>query len=281
VLGSAEHLISLGSNLFKIVFTNGNDDVELTFKVHSTSIAKKWFAELSKNYSIFENDRFTNWGNASSIDQLNQLIDVINSYEFIIDKKLTDNFNQDDLNYLHTFFESFRGEIDQKTKWFNQAPISIQQSLEKFNILIHELEANLRTTNHPTCVVTFNDRPKLELTDQDLNHFTFRWISGTVYINYCHVGKTVLDVFKDKDRLVKAVRPQTHYSADFMIKFGPSTPLFLYFFRKLIIKVWLKFQSFKFKNPNIGMIPVATLIGEFDFKKMKNYKQVKKVICLK
>jgi hypothetical protein len=267
--------------MFKVIFTNGVDDVELTFKVHNTVIAKKWFSQLSKNYNIFENDRFTNWSNTSSIDQLNQLIDIINSYQFIIDKKLTDNFNQADLNYLHTFFENLRGEVDQKTEWFVQSPANIQIALEQFNILIHQLESNLRTTNHPTCVVTFRERPKLELDTQDNNHFTFRWVTGTVYINYCHVGKTILDVYKDKDHLVKAVRPQTHYSADFMIKFGPTTPFLLYLVRKILITVWLKFQPFKFKNPNIGMIPVATLVGDFDFKKMKNYKQVKQVICLK
>lgn len=267
--------------MFKIIFTNDIDDVELAFKVHDTVIAKKWFAELSKNYNLFENNRFTNWGNASSVDQLNQLIDIINSYQFIIDKKLKDNFNQADFNYFHTFFENLRGEVDQKTEWFIQAPTDVQASLEQFNILIHQLEANLRTTDHPTCVVTFKNRPKLELDSQDTKHFTFRWITGTVYINYCHVGKTVLDVFKDKDHLAKAVRPQTHYSADFMIKFGPTIPFFLYFFRKLLIKVWLKFQPFKFKNPNIGMIPVATLVGAFDFEKMKHYKKVKQVICLR
>lgn len=267
--------------MFKIIFTNGIDDIELIFQVHNTIVAKKWFAELCKNYDIFESDRFTNWGNASSVGQLNHLIDTINSYQYVIDKKLSNEFNQNDLNYLHRFFEYFRGEIDQQTIWFSQAPTSVQAAFEKFNILIHELEANLKTTNHPTCVVTFKDRPKLELDSQDNDHFTFRWVQGTVYINYCHVGKTILDIFKDKDHFAKAIRPQTHYSADFMLKCGPTTPLILFFLRHLIIKVWLKFQPFYFENPNIGMIPVAALVGSFDIGKMQHYKKVKQIICLR
>ena len=117
----------------------------------------------------------------------------------------------------------------------------------------------------------------IELSDKDIKHFTFRWISGTVYINYCHVGKTVLDVFKDHDKIAKAVRPQTHYSADFMIKFGPSVPYLLYCLKKILITIWLKFQPFKFKNPNLGMIPVADLVGTFDYAKLKDFKKVKGV----
>lgn len=267
--------------MFKIIFTNDIDDVELTFAVNNTIPAKKWFEELSKNYNIYENARFTNWSNDSSVDRINQVIDTINSYQYVIDKKLSAGFKQEDLNYLHTFFENLRGEVDQKTQWFSQAPVNIQHSVEQFNILIHEFEANLRTSNHPTCVVTFKDRPKLELDSHDNDHFTFRWVRGTVYINYCHVGKTILDVFKDKDHFAKAIRPQTHYSADFMIKFGPTTPFFLHLLRKLLILVWYQFQPFRFKNPNIGMIPVAKLVGTFDFDKMKHFKKVKQVICLK
>ena len=46
--------------MFKIILTNNKEDIALTFKVRETPIAKKWFAELCKNYSIYENDRFSN-----------------------------------------------------------------------------------------------------------------------------------------------------------------------------------------------------------------------------
>jgi virulence-associated protein VapD len=267
--------------MFKVILTNGIEDVDLVFEVHKSNIAKKWFEELSKNYEIYESERFSNWGSSDTIYELNKRIDIINNYDNLIDVKVSSNITQTDLNYLHTFFENLRGEINQRTEWFQRAPENVKCALQEFNILIHSLEAELRTTNQPTCVVTFKNRPMLELTKDDMKQFTFRWITGTVYINYCHVGKTVLDVFKDNDTVSKAVRPQTHYSADFMIKFGPTSPYFFYLLRKTVISTWLKFQPFKFKNPNMGMIPVAKLVGDFNLEKLKEFKKIKTIICLK
>ena len=114
-----------------------------------------------------------------------------------------------------------------------------------------------------------------------MKHFTFQWTHGTVYINYCQVGKTVLDIFKDKDGVAKGIRPQEFYSADFMVKFGPTIPYPMYLLRKIYINLWIKLQSFKFKNLNLGMIPVADLIEDIDITHLKKYNEVKGVQCIK
>lgn len=268
--------------MFKVILTNGREDAALTFKVRDTPIAKKWFNELCKNYPIHEADRFSNWGLENSlVDHLNEQIDIINSYENIIDLKASANTTQKDLNYLHKFFEDLRGEITVRTPWYDRAPNNVRIALEQFNILIHHLEEQLRSPSYPTLVVTFKERPRFELSEEDVNHFTFNWGKGTVYINYCHVGKPILDVFKDRDKIAKGIRPQTHYSADFMIKFGPKTKYYIFLARKLIIKIWLRFQKFKFKHPNIGYIPVADIVGEFDINKYRKFNKVKKIECIK
>ena len=124
--------------MFKIVLTNNIEDTELTFNVRETPIAKKWFAELCKNYSIYENDRFSNWGsNRELINDINKQIDIINQYQHIIDQKASVTTTQDQLNYLHKFFEDLRGEIITGTAWFHNAPVEVQIALEKFNIRIH------------------------------------------------------------------------------------------------------------------------------------------------
>jgi virulence-associated protein VapD len=268
--------------MFKIVLTNNIEDAELTFKVRETAIAQKWFSELCKNYSIYEDDRFSNWhAGHQLIDELNQQIDIINRYENIIDRTASGTTTQDDLNYLHKFFEDLRGEVIQGTPWFHKAPDNVKIALERLNILIHLFEEQLRSPNYPTLVVTFNERERHLLTEDDMKHFTFHWKKGTVYINYCHVGKPILDVFKDQDKITEGVRPQTHYSADFMIKFGPSTNYCLFMLRKLIINVWLRFQKFKFKNPNIGYIPVADIVSDFNIEDYRKFNKVKNVLCLK
>ena len=267
--------------MFKLILTNGVDDYEITFKVRDTNIAKKWYSELSKNYPLYETERFTNWGESEIISKLNEHIQIINEYDNLIEKNLSNTPTQQELNWLHKHFEDLRGEIKTGTKWFHDAPKEIQESVEKFNILIHQLEANIRTKNHPTVVVTFKNRPILDLAIDDFKYFTYRWKKGTVYINYCQNGKTVLDVFKDNDKLTQGVRPQIYYSADFMVKFGPTIPYTLYLFRKICISAWYQFQRFNFKHPNIGMIPVADLAQDIDIDTMINFNKVKDIVCLK
>jgi hypothetical protein len=186
------------------------------------------------------------------------------------------------LNYLHKFFEDLRGDILAGTYWFNTAPDEIKQAVEQFNILIHKLESEIRTQEkHPTLVVTFKDSVRIELTDQDCDYFTYQWTQGTVYINYCQVGKTIIDAFKDNDNLTESIRPQTHYSADFMIKFGPSTPRWLYYIRQIFLKCWITKKKLPFKNLNLGMIPVADLATSVDSNVLRKFDKVKKIICIK
>lgn len=269
--------------MFNLILTNGTEDLVIPFRIRDTKIAKKWFNELSKNYSLYETERFTNWGTGNVIEKLNKCIDLINNYDNIIDRYINkDSKNiQQDLNYLHKFFEDLRGDVNIETDWFRKSPEYIKKAVEEFNILIHQLEAELRTSNHPTVVVTFENRPKFNLEKDDLKHFTFKWKSGTVYINYCQVGKTVLDVFKDKDHIAEGIRPQEYYSADFMVKFGPSTLYYLYILKKIYLKSWLKKQTFKFENPNLGMIPVADLSKNIDREYLKKFNKVKGIECLK
>lgn len=268
--------------MFKITLTDGVSDTELSFKVRETPIAKKWFKELSNNYPIFEDDRFSNWhGNTNLVKKLNEQIDIINAYDNIIDLRASEDITQKDLNYLHKFFEDLRGEVITGTSWYHAAPEQVKIALSQYNVLIHQLEEYIRSPEYPSLVVTFNDRPRFELTDDDIQHFTFCWQKGTVYISYCHVGKPILDVFKDRDYIAEGVRPQTHYSADFIIKFGPSSKYYIYLLRKLLINIWLPLQRFKFKNPNLGEIPVADIIGDFNINNYRKFNRVKKVECIK
>jgi hypothetical protein len=268
--------------MFELILTNGKEDLTLPFTVRSTDIAKKWFLELKKDYPLYETTRFSDWGDYKVIDEINQCIDIINQYDFVIDEKVSITSDQHTLNYLHKFFEDLRGEITIGTDWFNSAPTVVKESVERFNVLIHRLEAEIRTKGkHPTVVVTFKDSTRFELTDNDCQHFTYRWSSRTVYINYCQVGKTVLDVFKDRDEVAEAIRPQTHYSADFMIKFGPTVPYWIYYFRSILLKIWLRKKHFSFKNLNLGMIPVADLAITIDNSALLKFNKVKEIKCIK
>lgn len=268
--------------MFNLILTNGVEDLTLQFKVYDTEIAKKWFTELQKVNHIYEDDRFTDWGSSNVVEKLNECIRVINNYQYIIDKTATKDITQKELNYLHKFFEDLRGEVTVGTDWFHSAPSEVQHAVESFNIHIHHLENEIRSNNkYPALVVTFSDSSRYELSDEDCKHFTYKWKSGEVYINYCHVGKTILDVYKDNDNITEAIRPQTHYSADFMVKFGPSTNNIVHKLRTALIKAWLLKKKFTFKNLNIGMIPVAELITETTKEELFKFNKVKKVECIR
>jgi len=266
--------------MFKIILTNGNKDIELYFKLRNTEIARKWFDELQKNYEIFEDDRFASWHEENLVEEFNRNADIICCYDPVITSRLNSKSSQKKLNYMHKYFEDLRGEVDKGTDWFNNAPVEVQQALNNINIIIHKLESQINDKKQPTLTVTFKNRPRIPLTENDMNFFTCKWTKGTVYIDYCHVGKTVLDVFKDKDPNCHAIRPQTHYSADFVVKFGRGIPLFLFYIRKLVINCWLKTQNFNFDNINLGLIPVADIIQEVPFSELKKFNRVKSVTCI-
>jgi hypothetical protein len=267
--------------MFNVVLANGLEELALTFKVRNTSIAERWFNELSQNYEILEDHRLSNWGEHNYIDDLNYHIGIINQYDNIINCTVSPSSTQKEFNYLHTFFENLRGEVVTGTPWYNSAPEHVKNSVCEFNVLIHKLESFVRTqTKHPTIVVTFKNRPRFELNQSDIDYFTCKWQRGAVYINYCQVGKTVLDVFKDNDD-VGTVRPQTHYSADFMIKFGASTPLIYHLARMTLLQSWIKTRKFNFTNLNLGMIPVADLLTPINNDTLLKFNKVKEVRCLK
>ena len=272
-------------HMFELVLGNEQSKKSLFFKILETDIAQLWATEIKKEYLLYENDRFTQWPGSNKDEtyyqsSLKHHIDIINSYDKIID---LEKYNQQTfLNILHKHFEDLRGHVVYGTDWYATAPVNVQQSVDKLNVLIHEYENYLNEKDsiylNPTIVCTFKDRPTYNLKNEHYKYFTHKWEFGTVYINYCEVGKPLLDVFKDNDENVgkDAIRPQSTYSADFMVKFGIDVP------DQFVIdkenKFWLWTNS---KNINVnpskaalGMIPVAKIVEKIDINKLKDFNKV-------
>ncbi len=95
-------------------------------------------------------------------------------------------------------------------------------SLAELNLAVHRCESVLRD-NWPRLVCTWFGMPKTHRLDPDLQQ---RWGTsqitfGTVYLNYCEIGKTVEDLELDNDNYIgkDAFKPFSHYSADFNVQF--------------------------------------------------------------
>lgn len=273
---------------FEITIGNNKEKSIIEFAILQTDIAQRWADEIAKNYPLYETDRFTNWPNSIKSKKyyeyyLKYHMDVIDKYGYKIDYDKVDF--QDALNIMHKHFEHLRGHVDRPSFWYQTAPQEVKNSVDKFNILIHEyenfLEEEKQDFKNPTIVCTFMDRPKYNLLKEDYKYFTHSWEYGTVYINYCEVGKPLLDVFKDKDDHAEAIFPQSTYSADFMIKFGPSVPKDFVTKKQEEFDVWYAAQDYNFDNLSLGLIPVAQLKTNVNIKDLQGYNRVYDVKCKK
>jgi len=142
--------------------------------------------------------------------------------------------SQEQLNGLHKRFEVLRGSIEAPAPFFACAPPPVQEALQDFNLHIHRLEDLHRQAERlamgkrptPRIVVAFDPRrPRTPLSDGEMRHFTVRMEFGAVYLNYCVVGKHLMELFQDDDEDEcgdENVRPQRTMSADAQCYFGPS-----------------------------------------------------------
>lgn len=210
------------------------DTVTLTYRLRDHSVTRKWIDRIQLAQSLYAIDspgRFYGFGSIDNqikyaLEQMNSCINIINSYQPIINRRLVDVNDQDTLNYLHNIFECYHGLLDQQnTDYWNNASANVRAALADLNILVHRCESVARGAN-PRHVVTWYGLPKTEqLTIDDYKLFDSNIKFGTVYLNYVEIGKTLDDLAVDNDQYIgdDAFRPFRHYSADFNIRFYNRT----------------------------------------------------------
>jgi len=203
-------------------------DLTLEFKIRSTPVAELWVERMLArgHYTLDHPDRFYGFGTpaqeqARAVEYIQRCIDTINTYDPIIQRPF--EYTQDCLNYLHNIFEQHHGLLDQQhNDYWSRAPELVRRALADLNLAVHRCESVASGTN-PRFVCTWYGMPKthqlaLHLQEQ----YTDSQIKfGTVYLNYCEIGKTAEDLAQDNDKYIgdDAFRPFDHYSADFNIQF--------------------------------------------------------------
>jgi hypothetical protein len=203
-------------------------DFELRFRILKNPIAELWVERmlLRTAWPMDHPDRFYGFGSQSQEQQRGQemiqrCIDTINAHEPIIDRPF--EYTQDCLNYLHNIFERYHGLLDQQnTDYWHSAPVVVRQALSELNLAVHRCENAMRKI-YPRLVCTWFGMPKTHRLDPNLQQVcgTSEIKFGTVYLNYCEIGKTVEDLEADNDQYIgdDAFRPFSHYSADFNVQF--------------------------------------------------------------
>jgi hypothetical protein len=210
----------------KVILTLANniDTYDLVLDVLDTPIAKKWYTEISKNYEFFETHRFTGFPNSPTLkdysDKINECIDIINNYQTdTIPLRAEEHMSDELTNNLHKYFEVLHGGVLSNSDFLTNAPKSVQWALFQFNVNIHAYEKAHLSLPMITC--TFNG-PRVPLDDEDYDHFTHILQYGHVYINYCEVGKHLLELYEDHDDICgeENIRPLKYYKADFKLRLG-------------------------------------------------------------
>lgn len=267
---------------------NLEDAVQIDYKLRNTPVTAKWVervcAAKEQGYQIDDPARFYGFGTLQDqqikvLTEINDLIKILNQW-IKIDIRLDFVDEQDKLNQLHHIFEIEHGLLDEKN------PVTdLKQNLCKLNLLVHRCESVARGAR-PRHVVTYFGLPKTQtLHNEDYKYFESKVTSGTVYINYAEIGKTLTDLMLDNDSYIKpeAFQPFRHYSADFVVRFWNADNIDLkdnlhrYYMLKQDYFESLGY-SWKQLSQSIGSIPVADLDFEGDILKQLESRQFVKAV---
>jgi len=205
-----------------------NGDLPLTFRLRSTELAQLWTERMQHRtvWPLDHPNRFYNFGTPAqerqrAVTDIQRCIEIINSHQVIINRPF--EYTQDCLNYLHNIFERYHGLLDQQTSpYWRSAPEPVRQALAELNLAVHRCES-VSAGAQPRFVCTWFGMPKTHTLSeaQQLLHGERKIEFGTVYLNYCEIGKTAEDLTNDNDIYIgdDAFRPFSHYSADFNVQF--------------------------------------------------------------
>jgi hypothetical protein len=211
-----------------VIVLGQTDPITLEFQIRDTELASLWVDRMHArgSYPLDHPDRFYGFDSAKqeqdrAVQLIQQCIATINSHERIIDREF--EYTQDCLNYLHNIFEQYHGLLDQQnTDYWCRAPDTVRRALADLNLAVHRCET-AASNPKPRFVCTWFGMPKTHVLSDQLQrqHGQSQITFGTVYLNYCEIGKTLEDLANDNDKYIAddAFRPFGHYSADFVVQF--------------------------------------------------------------
>jgi hypothetical protein len=212
----------------------GNNKITLEFQLLDSPLTELWVERMNSrgDYPLDHPDRFYGFNSQEeevkrAEHYIQSCVNTINSYQPIIEKPFTNYRDQDCLNYLHNIFERYHGQLDQQgADFWSQAPCDVRQALANLNLAVHRCESIARGAC-PRFVCTWYGMPKTLHLPQEhmLKYSTMSTFFGTVYLNYCEIGKTLEHLAMDRDRYIgdNMFKPYDFYSADFVVKFWDDT----------------------------------------------------------
>jgi len=245
---------------------------EDTNKIHIINIeplnnplGNKWSRLLKKviknKNSLVQTDRLYHindkWYKHTILSKMQDCINIINNYDIIINTPL--NAKQETMNYFHALFVDLIGKDNGLSEWYVNSPKNVQDAVSEFNVLIHRFESYNSNKKNPKIAVSFKNRPTHKMTIEEKKCFNLNLKPGDVYLTYCHKGKDILTVFKDKDDHANEenIVPQYKITPDFNINFSKRMKEI----RKIQFNNWLDLKKEFFNSIDINIDDPSTTIG--------------------
>jgi len=144
----------------------------------------------------------------------------------------------DAMNKLHNHFEVLQGTVENPSKYAEQMTPGTTYAVRQLNNICHEIETLCLSQRklvqspqwvRPSQITTFLKAPRHLLTDEHRQGFLSNEYArelGGVYMHWCQIGKTLMEVFRDEgapeltETVCEAITHLAYYSGEFDIEFG-------------------------------------------------------------
>lgn len=218
-------------------------------------------------------------------------------------QKLGLRLRHETMNRLHNHFERLQGTVEKPSKYFLVATPEIRYAIRQLNNLCHEIETLVLSQRklayqpewvRPSQITTFFGAQRYNLTEEHRVGFTENGYDrefGGVYMHWCQIGKTLMEVFRDEGDILldnnpvcEAITHLQYYSGEFDIEWAKSVTRKEDFHQKEIsdFRAWLAKNNIDFTDTQyslgylkIGQVDLQQSFGTEDpqtvWKMLENY----------
>ena len=144
----------------------------------------------------------------------------------------------DVMNILHNHFEVLEGTVENPSEYTKHASVQVRYAIRNLNLLCHEIETLCMSKRkakinpywiRPSQITQFNRAPRHTLTQEHRQGFSdnnFDRELGGVYMHWCQIGKTLMEVYRDEGApqltatVCEAITHLQYYSGEFDVEWG-------------------------------------------------------------
>jgi hypothetical protein len=190
--------------------------------------------------------------------------------------------------------------------------VEVRYAIRQLNLLCHEIETLCMSQRkviqnpfwtRPSQITQFNKAPRHLLTDEHRQGFlenSYDRILGGVYMHWCQIGKTLMEVYRDEgapvltETVCEAITHLQYYSGEFDVEWGNDV---MYDMRSPWhcaeidgFESWLKENNFDPSDPKLSLgylkLGEVDLLNSFGttnaqdiWKQMGDYLDIYKIEC--